>query len=101
MFDIIQMFTECIDTSVKLCAGDTLPEDMEYAIKLSKETLKDGTPSWKCSYYMVDHTNRTLFWMTEFNGDDMIKEVYGVDDVKHLCECYNTVCFIYMPYPFL
>jgi hypothetical protein len=55
--------------------------DVECVLHLGRND--EGT-AYECYYYLVDHENRILFWMNDFIADDMIGEIDGVTDARHI-----------------
>jgi hypothetical protein len=91
IFNCVQDFAEDIETS-KL--QTSLPEHVECMLMavLTDDTTTSDSAKWSCSYYMVDHENRILFWMTEFGADYMVGEIDGVTDDRHI----STLCDIFL-----
>ena len=60
-----------------------LPEDWELALELGKD---DDTGENICSYYFVYHTTRCLFWLHEFDLEEVLGGVGGVTEKTHIRE---------------
>jgi hypothetical protein len=76
----ISFFLEKIELAKQEYASE-MPEDVECMLHLGRD--EDDTV-YECYYYLVDHTNRILFWMNNFSADDMIGEIDGVTDARHI-----------------
>ena len=61
----------------------SLPEDWELALELGED---DDTGETICSYYFVCHTTRCLFWLHEFDLEDVLEKVGGVTEKTHIRE---------------
>jgi hypothetical protein len=58
-----------------------MPADVECMMHLDRN---EEDTDYECYYYLVDHANRILFWMNEFQADDMLAEIDGVTDPNHM-----------------
>lgn len=59
-----------------------LPHDVELVLEIipqDKETI--------CGYYFINHSCRLLFWLEEFDAEDLCDDVRAVVSVSHLREC--------------
>jgi hypothetical protein len=100
-YDMQRTFTE-----VDICNPDIF-EDVEYYTRylwyVLQQTLKDGNlvldmglvdlvvepkatmnDSVVCCYYFVNHRGRCLFWLNDFNPEEIISECKGVKTLSHI-----------------
>jgi hypothetical protein len=85
LYDILHDRTAHLD-AVKWDQVDT-PDKVEYVVKVEPFTGVEnpqGPGDWCCSYYMVDHANRILFWLSEFDAYNMIQEIDSVSETSHV-----------------
>ena len=60
-----------------------LPGDWELALELGKDS---ETGENICSYYFICHTTRCLFWLHEFDLENVLENVGGVTEKTHIRE---------------
>jgi hypothetical protein len=81
LFQWVQHFTLQID-AVKKTLGDAIPPDIEYMVHIELEGF--SLSEYECYYYMIDHVNRCIFWMNEFDATYMLSELDGVTSPMHI-----------------
>ena len=80
--DLRQQIEEAIEEIERLKGScPPIPEDSELALELGadKET---GEPF--CSYYFVRTSTRCLFWLHNFNLNDVLLDLCGVTEKTHI-----------------
>jgi hypothetical protein len=82
IFDLIQKLTNQVDEAKRVISN--MPEDVEYAIEIYPSDISEDLDDGTCGYYMVDHSNRVLFWISDFNADYLIGEIDGVSEPMHI-----------------
>ncbi|KAF5371591.1 hypothetical protein D9758_003516 [Tetrapyrgos nigripes] len=81
---LIQQFTDyCNEYQVQLSSSTNIVFD------LFDQYIKGKTPEndyFKCRYYLVDHENRSVFWLDEFEATEFEtwQSVKGVTELSHL-----------------
>jgi hypothetical protein len=83
IFVEINLFLDKIEAA-KLEHLDHMPANVECVLSLDEH--RDNKGAYECYYYLVDHVNRTLFWMNEFFPDDLMLDVASVTVMAHLRE---------------
>jgi hypothetical protein len=57
-------------------------------VQLDAELVLEITPDdqgmLQCGYYFVDHQTRSLFWLEEFEAEDLTYEIKGLSSAAHL-----------------
>ena len=82
--DLLQEIEQSIEDIKKLRQNSPpLPEDWELALELG---VDDETGEPICSYYFVCHSSRCLFWLHEFNAEDVMDRLLGVTEKSHIRE---------------
>jgi len=71
----------------------TIPSN-NYDLVLDIEP-KNQTIQW--SYYYACHESRCLFWLSPYDGTNMLSEVYGVDCPAHISASWLSVSFSLIP----
>jgi hypothetical protein len=44
----------------------------------------DEETSFECYYYLVDPSNRVLFWLNDFDATAMLGEIDGATELSHI-----------------
>jgi hypothetical protein len=61
--------------------GHAMPARTEVVIHLEPST--DG---YDCFYYCVDHERKLLFWLNQFEADEMLQSIQGRLSWRHISE---------------
>ncbi|KAL7277327.1 hypothetical protein ACG7TL_009184 [Trametes sanguinea] len=77
---ILQAFEETLDDMVQ-AQGLILPPNYELVLYLEERKISGG---YNWLYYYVDHANRTLFWVQEFDIIDSVDEVRGLKTLSQI-----------------
>jgi hypothetical protein len=88
LLENINFFLEKIKL-VRMEYDSDMPEDVECVLHLGKDEEDDTI--YECYYYLVDHSNRILFWMNDFTADDMIAEIDGATDPRHISAFFLAI----------
>ena len=54
--------------------------ELEVVLELGKDGIK--RPIWQ--YYIIDNTDRHIFWLEGYCVDDLVEEVGGIGEKSHL-----------------
>jgi hypothetical protein len=81
LLENISVFLENIKLAKQEHASEMPLGDVECVLHLGRN---DEDTAYECYYYLVDHENRILFWMNNFTADEMIGEIDGVTDARHI-----------------
>jgi hypothetical protein len=60
--------------------------DIECVILIDAD-IREGS-SYEARYYLVDHSTRVIFWMSEFSAHDLFYDVDSVNDMSHVRESW-------------
>ena len=82
--DLVQKIEQSVEEINKLRdISPPLPEDWELVLELGKDG-ETGEPI--CLYYFVRHATRCLFWLHDFDLEDLLDGLLGVTEKTHIRE---------------
>ena len=86
LWQVIEQFVEEINRLRDI--SSPLPEDWELVLELGKD---DETGEPICLYYFVRHSTRCLFWLHEFDLEDVLAGLCGVTEMSHIRESVHIL----------
>ena len=69
-------------------------DDVELVLE-PKKTLEDEAEFIICCYYFVNPAERCLFWLDEYDAEDMLGECRGVTSLSHKSQFIRSVSDIF------
>ncbi|KAG2134839.1 hypothetical protein DEU56DRAFT_738284, partial [Suillus clintonianus] len=80
----IEYYMQCLlDELQRAVEYGSLELDMEQVdLVLEPKTFDDD--SVVCCYYFANHRDRCLFWLDDFNAEDILSDCKGVENLSHI-----------------
>ena len=82
-FENIRKFSAEIQTRIQRKRNNSefpVNHELEVVLELGRNEMK--TPVWQ--YYIVDNTDRHIFWLEGHCADDLAEQVGGIGEIGHL-----------------
>jgi len=103
----ITYFSSCLHHELRLAIDtkkidiDIDYDDVELVLE-PKKTLENEVEIIICCYYFVNPAKRCLFWLDEYDAEDMLGECRGVTSLSHKSQCIRSTSglFLYDGYYF-
>lgn len=81
--EILKVTTHFVTNIHVMMSAETLPNNVQCMIKVERAP-EEEEPGWDCYYYLVHHEDRSIFWLTDYLDSNMLAEIEGVDDPRHI-----------------